>query len=103
MPQIDVNLADASYSITIEPGLLRRIGGAVLDVAPSHASLLAVDEQLAATYGQTVAASLQGQGYRVATHELAADERHKSLDAVRGLYNSMLAAKLERSNPVIAL
>ena len=103
MPQVDVNLASESYSILIEPGLLRDLGGQVELVARHQSVLLAIDSNIASTHGRIAAESLRLRGFRVATHTLVAKETHKTLDAVHELYKAMLEARLERGSPVVAL
>jgi 3-dehydroquinate synthase len=106
---VHVGLAGAAHDITIEAGMLRRLGALVAAVAPSPGALLAVDERIAADHGAGALASLQEAGYEVTVAPLVARESRKTLDTVRGLYESMLAAgadgaaSLDRGSPVVAL
>ncbi len=100
---IVVNAAHAGYEVLIEPGLLGRVGRCVAEVAPHANALLAVDEQIAGRYGRRANASLKTAGYTTSTVPLPARESDKTLHAVEALYEVMLAARLERGSPVIAL
>ena len=100
---IVVNAADAGYEVLIEPGLLGHVGRCVAEVAPHANALLAVDEQIAGRYGRRANASLKTAGYTTSTVPLPARESDKTLHAVEALYEVMLAARLERGSPVIAL
>ena len=100
---IVVNAPHAGYEVLIEPGLLGRVGRCVAEVAPHANALLAVDEQIAGRYGRRANASLKTAGYTTSTVPLPARESNKTLDAVEALYEVMLAARLERGSPVIAL
>lgn len=103
MPILDVNLPSRSYEIIIEPGLLDGLGDRVRAVAPHRKAILAVDRRITETHGRRAVESLTSAGYDLITCELQADEKQKSLDIVRAIYDTMLRAKLERSSPVIAL
>ena len=106
---VHVNLAGASHDITIEPGLLGRVGALVAGVAASPAALLAVDERIAGDHGATVLGSLREARYTATVAPLTARESAKTLDTVRSLYDVMLSAGaqgqggLDRSSPVVAL
>ena len=103
MRNIDINLADRSYSIIIESGLLMRAGELVRQVAASDRAVLVVDSQIAGSHGALVARALEQAGFRTVIHEFKAEENGKSLEATRNIYAVMLAAKMERTSPVIAL
>lgn len=103
MPKIQVNLPAQSYSITIERGLLARLGELASEVAPHTLGMLAVDARIAATHGRIAEQSLRGAGYDLSVHELVANESHKTLEVVAAMYEVMLGAKHERNSPVIAL
>jgi 3-dehydroquinate synthase len=106
---VHVNLAGASHDITIEPGLLGRVGALVADVAASPAALLAVDEKIAGDHGAAVLGSLREARYTATVAPLTARESAKTLDTVRSLYDVMLSAGangqggLDRSSPVVVL
>lgn len=103
MKTIDVNLADRSYSILIESGLLARAGEFLRQVAPSDRAMLVVDSQITVTHGTQVCHALEQAGFSTVIHELKAEESGKTLEATRKIYATMLEAKMERSSPVIAL
>jgi 3-dehydroquinate synthase len=104
---VRVNLAGASYDITVEPGLLARVGRLVAGVAPAPGALLAVDDKIAGDHGAAARDSLRSAGFDVVVATLRAREALKTLDTVRGLYDAMLAgdegASLDRDSPVVAV
>ncbi|MHC4414775.1 MAG: 3-dehydroquinate synthase [Planctomycetota bacterium] len=100
---IHVRLGDASYDVTIEPGLLERLGSLVARVAPSRQVLLAVDERIASRHGLVAGKSLEAAGCAPVAVHLAAAESHKTLTTVQQIYQAMLAGGLERRDPVVAL
>jgi len=85
MSVIDVHLAHQSYSITIEPGALARLGELIAPLTASRRSLLVIDQAIAESHGQTAQRSLRAAGFDVHAHCLAANEKHKSLDAANSL------------------
>ena len=105
--QVRVNLAGAAHDITIEPGVLARVGPLVAQVAPGPAALLVMDEKIADDHGAVALDSLRSAGFTVATATLTARESLKTLQTVRALYDTMLAgadgATLDRGSPVVAL
>lgn len=106
MPEIRVNLLPEPYSIVIEVGVLSRVGEHVRRVVPAPPSarcLLAMDANVAHLHGEIARQSLEAAGFEVVAVTLIADEKHKTLAFVDSLYRAMLAAKLERRSPVIAL
>jgi len=103
MSIVHVRTPSAGYDITIDAGLLPRVGREVRDVSPAPTALLVVDQQIVKTHGDTVAESLRSAGYKLTVCALVADEQHKNLDAVRTLYDAAVAGRLERSSPVVAL
>ena len=103
MRTIEVNLPDRPYRISIEAGLLDRLGELVRRVVPADRAMLVVDANIGATHGAKALASLKNAGYDLLVHELVATESAKTLKTVRGMYDAMLGARLERGSPVIAL
>lgn len=103
MPEITVHLPENAYSIHIEPGVLANLGDHVRRVAPHARCLLAMDANVVEPHGSIAKHALEDAGYEVVVATLIADEKHKTLASVDALYRVMLAAKLERKSPVIAL
>ncbi len=103
MPTINVKLAARSYPVIIQAGGLTDLGATVVELAPCRTALLATDANITATHGAEAKASLRESGYRTAVFEIVAEESQKTLEVVRGVYDAMLAARLERRSPVIAL
>ncbi len=100
---IEVRLAQGGYTVTIEPGLLERLGPTVAELARGPKVLLAVDERVAPGHGLVARRSLEAAGYTPITVRLLAEESHKTLSTVNDLYGAMLAGGLERTSPVVAL
>jgi 3-dehydroquinate synthase len=65
--------------------------------------MLVMDANVVEPHGAVASQSLRDSGYDVVASTLTADEKKKTLASVESLYRAMLAAKLERRSPVIAL
>jgi 3-dehydroquinate synthase len=102
---VHVRVPGAAHDVTIGPGVLDRLGGIAAGLTASRAALLAVDERIAAGHGERAIASLREAGFTPISVRLIAEERHKTLDAVRRVYQAMLSAggRFERGSPVVAL
>ncbi len=103
MQTIQLTLPTQSYEIHVELGLLAGAGEIVSSVAPSGRAMLVVDSNITDGHRREVKKSLVEADYDVFEHGLVADERLKTLDTVRGIYKGMLAFRLDRTCPVIAL
>ncbi|MAG17086.1 MAG: 3-dehydroquinate synthase [Phycisphaerae bacterium] len=103
MPSVDLQLPHHRYSIEIEPGALSALGEKVRAVAPHDVAAMVIDENVADTHAPAAKRSLEAAGFEVVTHTLPAGEAHKTLDAVRELYDVFVKHRLERKSPVVAL
>lgn len=91
------------YDVLIEPGALRRLGELVRGVAPAPSCGLITDSQVAPHYLAAAKASLAAAGYRVIEHVFPAGETHKNVATLAGAWDALLAAKIERATPIVAL
>jgi len=103
MTTLTVTLPAARYDITITSGALSRVGELTKAQAPHRRALLVVDRAIVHTHGEVARRSLQDAGYDVAEIHLEASETHKTLQVVQRIYGVMLAHRLERSSPVVAV
>jgi 3-dehydroquinate synthase len=103
MTTLTVTLPAARYDITITSGALSRVGELTKAQAPHRRALLVVDRAIVHTHGEVARRSLQDAGYDVAEIHLEASETHKTLQVIQRIYGVMLAHRLERSSPVVAV
>jgi 3-dehydroquinate synthase len=96
-------VAATTYDVRIGPGLLGTLGEAVRAVAPAPSAGLVSDSNVAPHYLAAAKASLEAAGYRVIPHTLPAGEQHKTFASVGAVLDTLLAAKVERATPVVAL
>ncbi len=101
MSTLQVNLADRSYPIVIERGVLDRIGAHVR--SDGGKVFVVTDANVAPLYLDRVLRSVERAGYRTASLVLEAGEPTKSFQTLPTVYGAMLEFGLTRSDCVIAL
>jgi 3-dehydroquinate synthase len=101
--EIKINAATMIYRVVIEPGSISGVGKALRLLFPSTKTLLVSDLNVDRIYGQEVVKSLEAEKWQVTTVVVRPGERAKSLKKAAHLYDSAIAAGLDRNSPVIAL
>jgi 3-dehydroquinate synthase len=102
---VRVELGERSYDAIVGTMLIPRVGPLTrnaLGDGPARAMLVA-DSALPPPLVQHASASLQSQGFAVATLALDATEPDKSVRNAERISIAMASARLERRDPVIAL
>ena len=99
-----VGLDDRSYDIHIESGCLTGIGTALgqIFVEPARC-LIVTNDVVAPLYLEAVRGSLKSAGWHVDTCILPDGERHKNCESWMKVMDALMASKLSRNEPVIAL
>ncbi len=103
MPNVNVNLGERSYVITIGPGALGSIGRIVTSVRKPSAAAVVSNPAVARLYGEVVTQSLNAAGVRTELVLVPAGERYKTLGTVSRIYDALLAMRLDRGGAVVAL
>lgn len=98
-----VKLPAATYTISIEPGLLVRAGGELRRLSSSAKAGIVSDSHVGELHLRTLEDSLQSAGFETVSATLPAGERHKNLSMLMPVYDRFLSAGLERSTPIVAL
>ncbi len=104
MPTVHVDLAQRSYDVHVEAGILRRAGDfiAKAGLAGCHAAVIS-DETVAALHAETLLKSLDASGFKTSLHVVAAGEASKSMAQAENLCREMICAGHDRKSVVIAL
>lgn len=101
---LTVDLPGRAYDIEIERGLLSRTGERVRALLPRAAQVFVVtDSTVGPLYADTVRQSLEGAGLACTVHTVPAGEHSKSVERLQELWEAMMAARLTRTDGVIAL
>jgi 3-dehydroquinate synthase len=100
---VRVDLGERSYDILIGGGLLGEAGERVAALLPGARAIVVTDRNVAKLHLETLAAALSASAIDHVTHVVDAGEASKSFSRLEGVVDAVLAARLERSDMVIAL
>ena len=103
MPTVSVHLADHPYEVQVEPGLLLVVGRDVARLTASGRCCIITDENVAPLHLEAVNDSFLGTGIDLVKVIIPSGEQHKNLATVSTAYDRVLAAKIDRRTPVVAL
>ncbi len=104
MSCVHVNLAERSYDVLVEPGLLGR-AGAVINATHLSGLRAAVisDERVARLHGEVLLAALEAAGLKPSLHVIPAGEASKSMSQAEEVCREMIRAGHDRRSLVVAL
>lgn len=104
MPIVHVDLAERSYDVIVEAGILARTGEliAAAGLATRCAAVIS-DETVARLHGETLLHSLEAAGFRPTLHTVPAGEASKSMLHAETLCREMIRAGHDRKSMVVAL
>lgn len=100
---LTVELADHSYPIIIEPGVLERAGAVLAPIIAGGSCLVIADATVAACHAETLLTSLRSAGLPVALAAFPAGETSKSLASAEHLWQACAQHRIDRSGFIIAL
>lgn len=100
---IRVDLGDDSYDIVIGPHCLDRLGALTRSFDLTGRALVVTHPGIAKRYGERTTDSLRSAGFEPGLVEVPDGEAQKSLAWTGKLYDAMLAHRMDRRSPVIAL
>lgn len=103
MIRVDVELGAGSYPIHVVDGGLEGLGTAVSSVAPAGRCVVVTNPVVGALYLDAAVASLARAGWQVEAVEVPDGEVHKTLDTWRALVDRLVALRVDRHTPVVAL
>ncbi|HLN61799.1 MAG TPA: 3-dehydroquinate synthase [Symbiobacteriaceae bacterium] len=104
MPQVRVNLADRSYDIHVDRGLIGRLGQLVRHALPkAQRALIITDTNVAARFGNLAKNALEQAGVATTKATVPAGENSKSLAQAYNLYTACVNAQLDRNSVIVAL
>ena len=104
MPTVHVDLAERSYDVIVEAGILHQAGDRIgkAGLAGRRAAVIS-DETVARLHGETVVSSLEAAGFRPTLHTVPAGEASKSMSHAESLCREMIRAGHDRKSLVVAL
>src|SRR5712671_2417416 len=101
--KVVVELGRRSYDVLIGRGLLRRAGAEIASRLPQVRAAVVTDETVAPLHLGTLTQSLATAGIDHVVITVAAGEASKSFAALERVVDAILAARLERSDLMLAL
>jgi 3-dehydroquinate synthase len=103
MQTVTVALGERSYAIHIGQNVLDHAGDLLAELPLTKKALVVTQPAINAAYGARVVESLRRQGFVAETFEVMDAEEAKSLAWLEQVYDRLIAARLDRRSPVIAL
>jgi 3-dehydroquinate synthase len=100
---VTVDVAGAQYDVTVAPGLLARVGTSLRKLSTASKGAVVTDSAVGTLHLGTVVTSLRDAGFEAVPATIPAGEAHKTLAELLPVYDAVLAARIERSTPVLAL
>ena len=99
---VRVDLQSGSYDIVVQAGLLASIGERLRALTNTKRVSILTDSHLAAKHLEPLRRSLTSAGIDSTVATIPAGEDHKNLQTLLPVYEQFLAAKIERSTPLLA-
>ncbi len=103
MSRIRVGLADRSYDIHIERGLLRGIGPGMKELGLKGPAAVVTNPKVGGLYGKAVMESLSSSGFAPILIEVPDGEEYKSLAEASRIFDALIENRFERKSPIVAL
>jgi 3-dehydroquinate synthase len=100
---VTVELGDRSYPIIIGSGVRAEAGPRLAALTATRRAAVVTNATVGRLYLDGVVASLTGAGFDVVTVEIPDGESHKNLASLATIYDALLAARIDRATPVLAL
>lgn len=103
MPTVHLNLADRSYDILVEDGLLDRAGELILAAGLTGKAAVITDSNVSSHYKDQLQANLEAAGIEASFHTVKAGEASKSMSEAASLCGELNRSEHDRGSFVIAL
>jgi 3-dehydroquinate synthase len=103
MATIKVNLADKSYDVQIEAGILKQVPKALATLGFAQKTVIITNPAVKCLYGDKLRDELKNAGFDTALFSVPDGEAYKSLDQAGKLFEQLADFQTERNTPVLAL
>jgi 3-dehydroquinate synthase len=100
---INVNLAERSYIIYIDTGLLKNVGNILTEIGVGHDVVVITNPKVGYFYADTLVAQLKETGFEPKVIEIPDGEEYKNLKTVAYLYDKLTEIHAHRKTTLIAL
>jgi 3-dehydroquinate synthase len=103
MEVVNVELENRSYSIYIGRDLLKGIGNRVKSLVSNRKTVIITNPHINSLYGNILKDTLKYAGFDAYFFDIPDGEEYKTLDTAVKIYDRLIAIKMERESPLIAL
>jgi 3-dehydroquinate synthase len=103
MATVSVNTPGAAYDVRVERGLLDLVGERLRALVNTPRAAVVTDTHVAPLYLERMRRSLTAAGVENFDLIIPAGEQHKTLDTVELIYDRLLAERIDRATPIVAL
>jgi 3-dehydroquinate synthase len=103
MPDVPVKLGNSSYTIRIEDGLMARVGDEIRYLSKASRAVVITDQNVGPLHLPALTHALITAGFEPVIVTLSPGEQNKTLQCLLPIYDTVLAARIERSTPLLAL
>jgi 3-dehydroquinate synthase len=103
MPTVQLDLAERSYDILVDDGLLARAGELIKAAGLTGKAAVITDSNVGPHHATTLIASLSQQGIEASQHTVPAGEASKSMTLANSLCRELIQTGHDRTSFVIAL
>ena len=104
MPTVHVDLADRSYDVLVEAGILSQAGELIAKAGlGGYRAAIISDDTVARHHSSPLLSSLEAAGFHPSLHCVPAGEASKSMTQVETLCREMIRAGHDRKSIVVAL
>ncbi len=100
---VQVELGNRSYPVVIGAGVLDEVGTRVAQLVSGRTAAVVTNPTVAALYLGRVRQSLHGAGFEAQSIEIPDGEEHKNATSLASIYDQLIAARVERGSPIVAL
>lgn len=101
--EIRVNVAPRGYAVHVGIDLLRHAGAILRRLSAAARCAVVTDTTVGEIHLPALQASLRAAGFEATVARVAPGEAHKTLEDAGRIYDALLASRIERSTPLIAL
>ncbi|MCT4564420.1 MAG: 3-dehydroquinate synthase [Maledivibacter sp.] len=103
MNNLEVNLPQKKYSITIKKGILGNIGEEIKKIYKNKKIAIITDSNVEGLYGQKIINQLNINNFQTTTIVIQPGEKSKSLESAKDIYEKLLDFEITRGDMIIAL
>lgn len=103
MNSLRVQLADESYDIYVENGILKNLGQLLAQIGLGGKAALVTNPTVAALYRDSAVSALEAGGTTVTVIEIPDGEEYKNAETLSSVYDALITGGVDRTSFIVAL